>query len=116
MAEVLKRNVVQQRLQRCNFVRILVVLGHDALNGLNGLSGSTWACMPADIRKLVLEHVGDGRPAMGKSKRQVRQCVHFLMQIENIKSVNKLLTGSVGGFHIVEKASGFEIRQGAGAQ
>ncbi len=117
VAEVLKRNAVQQRLLQCNFVRMLVVLGRDVLNGLNGgSSGSYWACMPGDIRKLLLEHVCDAWPAMGKTKRQVRQCVHFLMHIENIKGMSKLLTESVGGFRIVEKASGgFEIIQGGGA-
>ncbi len=117
VAKVRKRNAVQQRLRRCKFVRMLVVLGRDVLNGLNGgSSGSYWACMPADIRKLLLEHVCDVWPAMGKTKRQVRQCVHFLMHIENIKGMSKLLTESVGGFRIVEKASsGFEIRQGGGA-
>ncbi len=54
-------------------------------------------------------------PAIGKTRRQVRQCALFLMQIENIKSVNKLLTESVEGFRVLEIASnggggGFELQ------
>lgn len=113
MAEALKRNAVQQRLQRCNFVRMLLVLGRDLLN--DDGAPSYWKRMPAEIRKLLLEHVCEVWPAMGKTKKQARQCAHFLMQIENIKSVNKLLSGSANGFRAVEKAasSRFEIRHAA---
>lgn len=110
--------MVRQRLQRCNFVRMLIVLGNDVLHHASGGSGSYWTHMPADIRKLLLEHVCNVWPAMGKTRRQMRQFARFLMQKKNIKHVCKLLSGSsVGGFQVVEKVNSgaFEIRQGGGS-